>query len=93
MRLIDADELLLRYSNSEDVPTATPEEHNVYIAAVMDFFNHVGASPTIEAEPVRHGEWCREEEYGVFWVCDQCGFASEYKDNYCPNCGAKMDGG
>lgn len=38
------------------------------------------------------GEWIAEEEYGDLWVCDQCGFASEYKDNFCPNCGADMRG-
>lgn len=41
----------------------------------------------------RHGEWIKEDEYGDLWVCDQCGFASEHKDNYCPNCGAKMSKG
>ena len=38
------------------------------------------------------GEWEEEDEYGDLWVCDQCGFASEYRDNYCPNCGANMRG-
>ena len=38
------------------------------------------------------GEWVAEEEYGDLWVCDQCGFASEYKDNFCSNCGADMRG-
>lgn len=38
----------------------------------------------------RTGEWIAEEEYGDLWVCDQCGFASEHNDNYCPNCGAEM---
>lgn len=41
------------------------------------------------AEP-KTGEWVEEDEYGDLWVCDQCGFASEYKDNFCRNCGAKM---
>ena len=36
------------------------------------------------------GEWVQEDEYGDLWVCDQCGLASEYMDNFCPNCGAKM---
>ena len=43
------------------------------------------------AEP-KTGEWIEEDEYGDLWVCDQCGFASEYRDNYCPNCGADMRG-
>lgn len=38
------------------------------------------------------GEWVLGEAYGDLLVCDQCGFASEYKDNYCPNCGAMMLG-
>lgn len=48
--------------------------------------------PFCEMEDRRHGKWIAEEEYGDLWVCDQCGFASEYNDNFCPNCGAKMDG-
>lgn len=38
------------------------------------------------------GEWIEEDEYGDLWVCDQCGFANERKDNYCHNCGADMRG-
>ena len=38
------------------------------------------------------GEWVEEDEYGDLWVCDQCGFASEHRDNYCLNCGADMRG-
>lgn len=44
------------------------------------------------AEAVQ-GEWIEEDEYGDLWVCDQCGFANEYKINFCPNCGARMKGG
>lgn len=36
------------------------------------------------------GEWIAEEEYGDLWTCDQCGFANEHNDNFCPNCGADM---
>ena len=38
------------------------------------------------------GEWEKEDEYGDLWVCDQCGCASEYRDNFCPNCGSDMRG-
>ena len=54
--------------------------------------------PTIEAEPVRHGRWERKR-HKLFgnsydYVCSACGCdyaLAEY--NYCPHCGAKMDGG
>ena len=42
---------------------------------------------TIEAEPVRHGRWVD----GI--KCNCCGQVDTTKPNYCPNCGAKMDGG
>lgn len=88
MRLIDADYLLdvLRVHEDEwDTPDETWRPESDYAGAIK-------AAPTIEAEPVRRGEWVREDEYSDLWVCDQCGFAGEYKDNYCPNCGARMDG-
>ena len=58
--------------------------------------------PTIDAVPVVHGEWI-ETEMGYddyAWVCTVCGepwvlnagTPSENNMNYCPNCGAKMDG-
>lgn len=49
--------------------------------------------PIIEAEPVRHGHWV-ETKYPLF-TCSECGAIyqdTEYGYNYCPNCGAKMDG-
>ena len=53
--------------------------------------------PTIEAEPVRHGRW--EFKHPNGWACSECGEwglmidnRGICKSNYCPNCGAKMDG-
>lgn len=59
------------------------------------FHEAITEAPTIEASAVRHGRW----EHGVWqtypdgYVCDRCstGYAIPY--NYCPHCGAKMDGG
>lgn len=53
---------------------------------------------------VRHGKWLHteiedDEEWGGIWhkwTCDNCGYSvgnNPNGTNYCPNCGAKMDGG
>ena len=85
MRLIDADRLLQGYEDHDFIDT-----HVVWNA------------PTVDAEPVRHGRWlCKR--YGVafdgerfpFWtiaVCSECNKTSCDAGDYCPNCGAKMDG-
>ena len=63
--------------------------------------------PNVDVAPVRHGHWELEyETYGKMRcsVCkkealiekaiDDVGVITNYVDsNYCPNCGAKMDGG
>lgn len=58
----------------------------------------VDKAPTIEVEPVRHGRW--EFKHPNGWACSECGEwglmidnRGICKSNYCPNCGAKMDGG
>ena len=51
-------------------------------------------APTIDAVSVVHGEWIDEHEDGHgSWVgtCSQC-HNTERVANFCPNCGAKMDG-
>lgn len=59
--------------------------------------------PTIEAEPVRHGEWIPYHESDLGWDeygcrCSECKIEIESKDFWdvfnkrCPNCGARMDG-
>lgn len=61
-------------------------------------------APTVDVQEVRHGEWksfhSEDTLYGSYY-CSACGheqdigmvvsLTTEFK--YCPNCGAKMDGG
>ena len=51
---------------------------------------------TIEAEPVKHGRWETNSDRPDSLICSicKCGFDMWKHDphNYCPNCGAKMDG-
>ena len=54
--------------------------------------------PTIEAEPVRHGRWNYRHE-DDWCYCTACGTDAKGSDgecletDYCPHCGARMDGG
>ena len=59
-----------------------------------DVLREIGDAETVDAEPVRHGRWLRLNE-APEWDqrrCSECGDISCCQRNYCPNCGAKMDG-
>lgn len=70
-------------------------------AVVCDF----EAIPTADVAPVVHGQWVKNNDsfqtddyYCCYfdYSCSECGAIvnDRYKlPNYCPNCGAKMDGG
>ena len=46
--------------------------------------------PSSDVAPVKHGRWKR---YGRnLGECSECGEVVAIRNNYCPNCGAKMDG-
>lgn len=59
----------------------------------------INAIPAADVAPVVHGRWIDNEHHGYNWVfiCSNCNYVDGYpfndRYNYCPNCGAKMDGG
>lgn len=59
----------------------------------------IGELPTANVKEVVHGSWSKPrlivEEYDIWGRdCSECGcICGVLKSNYCPNCGAKMDGG
>lgn len=58
---------------------------------------HVEDLPAADVAPVRHGQWrlygADKRGRGGIWMCTGCKGLYPYKNRYCPNCGAKMDGG
>lgn len=74
-----------------------PVEHQPYMQAACEVFVHlVNEAPTIDAEPVRHGEWAHLG--GDEWCCTSCGNViytegswEKPTKKYCHECGAKMD--
>lgn len=46
-----------------------------------------------DVAPVRHGRWeVVDAEEPRRYGCSECKRLSWHMDNYCPNCGARMDG-
>lgn len=66
-----------------------------------DAVSLIGSLPAADVAPVVHGEWINAypdiepNPMFMYGVCSQCGFEQSISDklNYCPHCGAKMDGG
>lgn len=50
------------------------------------------AIPAADVKPVRHGHWNRYGPSFAPWQCSECEYDTRLKENYCPNCGIKMDG-
>ena len=61
--------------------------------AISEFASRIGddGSLLIDAEPVRHGHWNERYDTQYHFECSICKYLHQYKDNYCPLCGAKMD--
>ena len=97
MRLIDVDDLGVGRCSKDVLPAA-------YCAGWNGLLGLIEKAPTVDAVPVVHGRWDDSGRYtfpggGTAVRCTECGCAlteSEYhlnNWNYCPVCGAKMDGG
>ena len=65
---------------------------------VDDTLDYIDSEPAADVAPVRHGRWVEKEKYtfGIMCDCSLCEnriLDNGHPWNYCPNCGAKMDGG
>lgn len=56
-----------------------------------DYCSH-GIRKSGNAEPVRHGHWIYTPTNPLGFTCSECG-KEMCRFNYCPHCGARMDGG
>lgn len=90
VRYIDAELLESKYREGTD-----PQGPYSEIAYLLP--EDVESIPTADVEPVRHGRWIatNDENKKRCSECDIIHLIAQYphgKANYCPNCGAKMDG-
>ncbi len=60
---------------------------------IVDLEKRIKDLPSVTPQRPK-GKWkplnYKDEMWGYVYKCSNCG-ATEYKDNFCPNCGAKME--
>lgn len=94
MRLIDADDLGVGRCSKDVLPAA-------YCAGWNGLLGLIEKAPTVDVAPVVHGHFVHDGQRfagGVdWWHCSICGRlvtdVESHRFDYCPWCGAKMDGG
>ena len=82
--------------NLEDDKMNNAEHCEPVTIQIMErFIRYVKEFPAADVQPVVHAEWiCHEPEIGLYYSCSKCGHnALQGMYKFCPNCGAKMDGG
>lgn len=58
-----------------------------------DAIDIIEDAPAADVAPVRHGRWlCVDTDTEQFFLCNRCKKKEYWESDYCPNCGAKMDG-
>ena len=102
MAYIEKDEALAIIENRqrEICPMGRYSRNAVYGSDREAFDNwqeilaEIEAIQSADVAPVRHGRWVYPIGMAYNYVCSECEKSiGVIKHNYCPNCGAKMDGG
>ena len=58
-----------------------------------DCIDLLDSIPDADVAPVVHGLWlCADTDTEQFFLCNRCKKKEYWESDYCPNCGAKMDG-
>ena len=96
------DDLISRKALLEDIENADTDiigDYDEYFDRKIGFSrewikNIVNGFPSVDSASVVHGEWIElhEENGHEVGTCSHCRHV-RIVDNFCPNCGAKMDGG
>lgn len=82
---------------NEEIENLIPTIPEVFKEMIIEEIT--GGVGTVDVEPVKHGEWLNDDDEWKFYKCSICGNEAYWDTDYgqqlfdfCPNCGAKMDG-
>ena len=76
----------MNWFDADGIETSEEEKR----ADITELVNGVSSA---DVAPVRHGHWeVIDAEEPRRYGCSECKRLSWHMENYCPNCGARMDG-
>ena len=100
-RLIDANNLIEEIREERCYNCRNFKDMKCDYCGTADYIYMIEDMPAVDVAPVRHGRWIdaypdiEPNPMFMYGICSECGFEqaiSKYL-KYCPDCGAKMDGG
>lgn len=90
---------MAKYINAAEAAEKVATAYKIPMGGLVDVFAGI---PVADVAPVVHGRWIEytkviiPEPYNKWeqaWKCSECGFNDGFVAyNFCPNCGARMDG-
>ena len=72
-------------------------EDRYVVAHLLEVADKIKDLKAADVQPVKHGRWIWNSSpefgnpYGSY-ICSECESKQAYRENFCPNCGARMDG-
>ena len=96
-RFIDANNLIEEIREERCYNCRNFKDMKCDYCGTADYIYMIEDMPAADVAPVRHGRWVEKEKYtfGIMYDCSLCEnriLDNGHPWNYCPNCGAKMDG-
>lgn len=88
---MDKHEALYKDVSSLEVVAYTTRDGD-FEDGVRFILDKLDAIPVADVQPVRHGKWVDAHKGLSACKCSVCNAVYETETNYCPKCGAKMDG-
>ena len=88
----------------DDVVNALVKEYgeamDLHLYSPREILESIGTLKRVDAVEVVHGRWEKKTADCVYYyACSECGepvlksqWGNDFFSDYCPNCGAKMDG-